>query len=128
MIVGAISSFIVAVETGQLWLAVIAGAVAGALMALIFGFITLSLMANQVATGLALTIFGTGLSAFMGQEYSSVALDGIKALTIPGLSDIPVAGKLLFSYDPLVYVALLTFATISWFLYRSRGGLILRAT
>lgn len=128
MIVGAISSFIVAVETGQLWLAVIAGAVAGALMALIFGVITLSMMANQVATGLALTIFGTGLSAFMGQEYSSVALDGIKAISIPGLSEIPIIGKLLFLHDPLVYIALLTFAAISWFLYRSRGGLVLRAT
>ena len=128
MIVGAVCSFIVAAETGQLWLAVIAGGVAGALMSLIFGVITLTLMANQVATGLALTIFGVGLSAFLGQEYSSVALSGIKALTIPVLSDIPVVGKLLFSHDPLVYLSILMFFGISWFLYRSHGGLILRAT
>ncbi len=128
MIVGAVCSFIVAAETGQLWLAVIAGGVAGALMSLIFGVITLSLMANQVATGLALTIFGVGLSAFLGQEYSSVALDGIKAISVPVLSDIPVLGKLLFSHDLLVYLAILMFVGISWFLYRSRGGLILRAT
>ncbi len=127
MIVGAISGFIVAHETGILWLGVIAGALAGMLMALIFGMITLTLMANQVATGLALTIFGIGLSAFIGQEYSSVALDGIKKLEITGLSDLPVIGKLLFSYDPLVYVALLMFPLIAWFLYRSRSGLILRA-
>ncbi len=127
MIVGAITAFIVATETGQLWLAVIAGMGAGALMALIFGFITLSLMANQVATGLALTIFGIGLSAFIGQAYTSVALDGVKAPHIPLLSDIPVLGKLLFSYDPLVYLAVAVFAGVTWFLYRSRPGLILRA-
>ena len=127
MIVGAITAFIVATETGQLWLAVIAGMGAGALMALIFGFITLSLMANQVATGLALTIFGIGLSAFIGQAYTSVALDGVKALHIPLLSDIPVVGKLLFSYDLLVYLAVAVFAGVTWFLYRSRPGLILRA-
>ena len=118
MIVGAVCSFIVATETGQLWLAVIAGGVAGALMSLIFGVITLSLMANQVATGLALTIFGVGLSAFLGQEYSSVALDGIKAISVPVLSDIPVLGKLLFSHDLLVYLAILMFVGISWILYR----------
>ena len=127
MIVGAIMAFIVATETGQLWLAVIASMLAGALMALIFGFITLSLMANQVATGLALTIFGIGLSAFIGQSYTSVALDGIKALHMPLLSDIPLFGKLLFSYDPLVYLAVVIFVGVTWFLYRSRAGLILRA-
>ncbi len=127
MIVGAISAFIVAAETGQLWLATLAGAVAGALLALIFGFITLSLLANQVATGLALTIFGVGLSAFMGLDYSSVALSGIKSLSIPGLSELPVVGQLLFSYDPLAYTAFAAFIGVSWFLYRSRAGLVLRA-
>lgn len=127
MIVGAISGFMVAAESGQLWLGVLAGAGAGMLMALIFAFITLTLMANQVATGLALTIFGIGLSAYMGQAYSSVALEGIKALHLPLLSDLPVLGKLLFSYDPLVYLALLLFPLLVWFLYHSRGGLVLRA-
>lgn len=127
MIVGAICAFMVGAETGNLILATIAGAIAGALMSLIFGFITLTLMANQVATGLALTIFGIGLSAFIGQEYSSVALSGVKALSIPVLSDLPIVGKLLFSYDPLVYLAFLLFIGIAWFLYRSRSGLILRA-
>ena len=109
MIVGALCAFIVATETGYLWLAAIVGAVAGALMALIFGFITLS------------------LSAFVGQAYTSVALDGIKNLSIPGLSSIPILGKLLFSYNGLVYLALVACVAITWFLYKTRAGLILRA-
>ena len=127
MAVGAIVAFAVAVETQQLILAAIAGAVAGAVMSLIFAFITLTLMANQVATGLALTLFGTGLSAFLGLKYTSVALDGAKAMAIPVLSDIPVLGTLLFSYNGFVYFAVLVFLAISWFLYRSRAGLVLRA-
>ncbi|MEZ5450273.1 MAG: ABC transporter permease [Thiolinea sp.] len=127
MIVGAITAFIVSAETGLLWLGALAGILAGMLMSLIFAFITLNLLANQVATGLALTIFGVGLSAFLGQGYTSVALDGVKALSIPLLSELPVAGKLLFSYDILVYLALLLFIAVWWFLYRSRSGLILRA-
>lgn len=127
MIVGALFAFIVAAETGQLWLAAMVGALAGASMALIFGFITLSLMANQVATGLALTIFGVGLSAFIGQGYTSVALDGLKELSIPGLSALPIVGKLFFAYNILVYLALAAFIAVAWFLYKSRAGLILRA-
>lgn len=127
MIVGALCAFIVAAETGYLWLATLVGALTGALMALIFGFITLSLMANQVATGLALTIFGVGLSAFVGQAYTSVALDGIKNLSIPVLSSIPILGKLLFSYNILVYLAFAAFVAITWFLYKTRAGLVLRA-
>jgi simple sugar transport system permease protein len=127
MVVGALCAFIVAAETGYLWLATLVGELAGALMALIFGFITLSLMANQVATGLALTIFGVGLSAFVGQAYTSVALDGIKNLSIPVLSSIPVLGKLLFSYNILVYLAFAAFVAITWFLYKTRAGLVLRA-
>lgn len=127
MIVGALFAFIVAAETGQLWLAAMVGALAGASMALIFGFITLSLMANQVATGLALTIFGVGLSAFIGQGYTSVALDGLKELSIPGLSALPIVGKLFFAYNILVYLALAAFIAVAWFLYKTRAGLILRA-
>lgn len=127
MVVGALCAFIVAAETGYLWLATLVGALTGALMALIFGFITLSLMANQVATGLALTIFGVGLSAFVGQAYTSVALDGIKNLSIPVLSSIPILGKLLFSYNILVYLAFAAFVAITWFLYKTRAGLVLRA-
>lgn len=127
MVVGAVFAFMTAAATGQLWLAILVGALAGAGMALIFGFITLSLMANQVATGLALTIFGIGLSAFIGQGYTSVALDGLKEINLPVLSSLPIVGKLLFSYNILVYLAFVTFIGISWFLYKSRPGLILRA-
>lgn len=127
MIVGAIFAFMTAAETGQLWLAILVGALAGTGMALIFGFITLNLMANQVATGLALTIFGIGLSAFIGQAYTSVALDGLKGLSIPVLSALPVVGKVLFSYNILVYLAFFAFMAVSWFLYKTRAGLILRA-
>jgi general nucleoside transport system permease protein len=127
MLVGAISGFIAMAKTGSLVIAVSCGMLAGALMALIFAVLTLSLMANQVASGLALTIFGTGLSAFIGIEYTSVALKGIPDLQIPILSQIPILGRLVFSYDILVYLSLFLLAGIMWFLYKTRAGLILKA-
>jgi simple sugar transport system permease protein len=127
MLVGAVVSFIVAATTHQPWLGALAGAVAGAAMAAIFGALTLSLMANQVATGLALSLFGVGLSAFVGQGYVSATIDGIKPLSIPLLSGLPVLGKLLFAHSPFVYLSLLLCALVHGFLYRTRAGLVVRA-
>jgi simple sugar transport system permease protein len=127
MLVGAVVSFIVAATTKNPWLGVAAGIAAGAALSVVFAVLTLSLMANQVATGLALSLFGVGLSAFLGLDYVSVVIEGIQPLAIPGLSDLPVVGKLLFGHNPLVYLSLLLYALIQWFLYRTRAGLIVRA-
>src|SRR5512144_2944740 len=127
MLVGAVTSFIVAATTKAPWLGVAAGVAAGAALALVFAVLTLSLMANQVATGLALSLFGVGLSAFVGLPYVSIVVAGIPPLAIPGLSNIPMIGKLLFGHNPLVYGSLVLFAAIQWFLYRTRPGLIVRA-
>jgi len=127
MLVGAVTSFIVAAATQSPWLGVAAGMAAGAALSLIFGVLTLSLMANQVASGLALSLFGVGLSAFVGLDYVSVVIAPITVLTIPVLTDLPVVGKLLFGHNPLVYLSLLLFVAIQWFLYRTRAGLVVRA-
>jgi general nucleoside transport system permease protein len=127
MLVGAISGFIAMAKTGSLIMAVSIGMLAGALMALIFAILTLTLMANMVASGLALTIFGVGLSAFMGLDYTSVALGGVPKVHIPFLSELPILGKALFSFDILIYTSWLVLAGIIWFLYKSRAGLIVKA-
>jgi len=127
MLVGAVTSFIVAATTQSPWLGVAAGMAAGAALSLIFGVLTLSLMANQVASGLALSLFGVGLSAFVGLNYVSVVITPITPLTIPVLTELPVVGKLLFGHNPLVYLSLLLFVAIQWFLYRTRAGLVVRA-
>ncbi len=127
MLVGAVVSFIVTVATRHPWLGAAAGTAAGAALALVFGVLTLSLMANQVASGLALSLFGVGLSAFIGQGYVSAVVDGIKPLAIPGISDVPVLGKLLFAHSPFVYLSLALYALVHWLLFRTRAGLIVRA-
>jgi simple sugar transport system permease protein len=127
MLVGAITGFIAMAKTGSLVLAVLAGMASGAVMAGLFGILTLTLMANQVASGLALTIFGVGLSAFLGLNYTNIALAGVPGLHIPLLSDIPVIGPLFFSYNVLVYGSIVLFVVVSWFLYRTRPGLVLRS-
>ena len=127
MLLGAVGSFAYAIGGGNLGVAVLAGALCGMLGALIFAVLTLNLLANQVATGLAVSIFGAGISGFLGQRFSSLPLDGFKPLRIAGLSDIPLLGPILFSYDALVYLSWLLPVAVAWLLYRSRYGLVLRA-
>lgn len=97
-------------------------------MATLFALLTLVFVANQVASGLALTLFGLGLSALIGDKYVSVPGLGLERVHIPGLSDIPFIGPLVFGEDPMVYVGVALTFGVSWFLFRTRGGLIVRAT
>jgi simple sugar transport system permease protein len=126
MIIGAVFGFAVAVQSGSLWLGVGAAMLAGTAVAALFAVLTLTFQANQVAAGLALTIFGIGASAYLGLDYTGVALTGLQPLHLPLLSDLPLLGPLLFSLDPLVYLSFVMFAGVAWFLYRTRAGLVLR--
>jgi ABC-type uncharacterized transport system permease subunit len=127
MLVGAIASFAVAATSGSAWLGVLAGIAAGAALSLVFAALALGLLANQVAAGLALSLFGVGLSAFVGKGYVSMVIAGIPPLALPGVSDVPVLGKLLFGHNPLVYLSLALFFAVDAFLYRTRWGLVVRA-
>jgi ABC-type uncharacterized transport system permease subunit len=127
MLVGAVAAFATASGINGGAIAVAAGAAAGMLLALIFAVLTLSLHANQVATGLALTIFGIGFSSLVGAGFVGFAIDPLPRLSLPGLTDLPVLGPVLFGQDALVYLSLAAVPAIAWFLNRSRAGLILRA-
>ena len=126
MLIGAVTGFAVTATTGYAPLGVVAAMIAAAASAGLFGFLTLTLTANQVATGLALTIFGIGLSALAGENYVGQTVHVFGSMFPAALSEHPVL-RVIFGYSPLVYVSLLLVAAVSWFLRKSRGGLILRA-
>jgi ABC-type uncharacterized transport system permease subunit len=127
MLVGAFTGFAAGLHSGSLTVAFVAAMAAGVVMSLLFGVLALTLQTNQVATGLALTLFGVGLSAFIGRTYAGTPIAGLKGIAIPVLSDVPILGPLLFRFDPIVYLTFAAFVAVQWFLYRSRGGLLLRA-
>ncbi|MDX7950390.1 ABC transporter permease [Lichenihabitans sp. Uapishka_5] len=126
MLVGAIAAFATMSLSGSPALAVLAAAAAGAAMAALFGLLVLTLASNQVATGLALTLFGLGLSALVGANFVGHPIVPLAKLAVPGLSDLPILGPLLFGHDALVYLSVALTAGVAWFLGRSRPGLILR--
>jgi ABC-type uncharacterized transport system permease subunit len=127
MIMGAVCAFAAAHMSGSPYLGIIAGIAGGTVFSLLFGFLTLTLVTNQVATGLALTILGLGLSGMLGESF--VGLPGVKLqpIVFPLLSDIPFIGPLLFRQDLIFYMSIALVVGISWFLFKSRAGLKLRA-
>ncbi|MGY3616767.1 ABC transporter permease [Bradyrhizobium sp. USDA 10063] len=127
MIVGAACGFGGALLTGSTTIGALCGIVAGTLMSLIFAAMTLGLAVNQVATGLALTILGIGLSGLIGAGFVGERIASAPHLYIPGLTDIPVVGRILFGEDAFVYFSVVLIIGVWWFLYRTRAGLILRA-
>ena len=127
MITGAISGFAMAVNTGSPYVGFAAAAAGGAILALLFALLTQVALANQVASGLALTLFGLGLSSLLGQGYVGIKPPPTTRLDLPVLSDLPFVGRVLFSHDLMVYVALALVALVWALLKYTRAGLILRA-
>jgi simple sugar transport system permease protein len=127
MLAGAVSAFGVAFHTGSYMAAIMAAAFAGLLLALIFGVLTLTLVSNQVATGLALTLFGLGLSALAGAGFVGSPIQPLPKLSLPGVTDVPILGPILFGQDILVYLSVVLTLCVWWFLKRTRAGMILRA-
>jgi simple sugar transport system permease protein len=128
MIIGAACGFGGAWLTGSTFAGALCGILAGTLLSLIFALMTLGLAVNQVATGLALTILGIGLSGLIGAGFVGERITPAPHLYVPGLTDVPFVGRILFGEDAFVYFSILLIVGVSMFLYRTRAGLILRAT
>ena len=127
MIVGAVTGFIIAVETGSPTLGFIAAAAGATVLAMIFAVLTQVLLSNQVATGLGLTLLGLGVSALMGQGYVGVRPPASARWEFFGLNELPVLGPILFNQHAVVYLSLAIVLGVWWYLRTTRSGLILRA-
>jgi len=128
MAVGAMSAFTVTLITGSPWLGLLAAVLAGALAAGLHAFVSVSLRANQVVSGLALTMLGLGVSGLFGRPFIGRPLpQKLNAVRIPGLAEIPVVGRILFSRDPLFYLAVVLGILLWIMLSRTRWGIQIRS-
>jgi general nucleoside transport system permease protein len=126
MLIGAVTGFAVTFTTFNPWLGMLAAAVAGAAASMVFGLLVLTFGANQVATGLALAIFGIGLSTLIGNDFVGIIVPEFSSIFPDDLVRDPIM-RVFFGHSPMVYFALFMVFAVSWFLKRTRAGLILRA-
>ncbi len=127
MLLGAFSGYLTGYLTGNAVLAFAAAGCVGALLACLHGVFAVRLGANQMLSGIALSILGAGLANFLGRGYIGKPGLRVAELPIPGLSDIPFLGPVLFKQNALVYVAVLVTAGLWFLLARTRWGLMIRA-
>jgi ABC-type uncharacterized transport system permease subunit len=129
MLIGAMSAFSVAVQTGNPWLGLVVAMLAAGLLSLLHGLVAIHLQADQVVSGLTLTFLGTGLSLVFGEGLSKAgAISLLPVFSIPLLSKIPFLGPILFTNQSvLVYIGYLFFPAAWFYINRTRPGLHLRA-
>lgn len=132
MLIGAVTGFWATFRTGNLVLGIIVAMMCAAALSCVHAFMSITLRVNQIVSGLALALFGSGLSSFLGRAGAD-PLVGHPSRAQFGhvfngsITDLPVIGPLLFGHDALVYLSWLVAGAASYYLFRTRMGLSLRA-
>lgn len=110
-----------------------ASVAAGMAMALLVAIATTRFHTEHMVTGIASNILALGLTSFLVRMGagpsggSAIRVPLLEAWAVPGLSQIPWIGPLLFRQPPLTYLAFALVVPLAVFLFRSRAGLTLRA-
>lgn len=118
---------------GDLWTGVLFAAFVGGLFGLLHALFTVHLGLSQHVSGLGITMLASALSSFVFRMLLPKAttppkIVPFKALAIPGLSDIPFLGDVLFNQSVLTYLAFFCVLAVAYVLFRTPAGLAVRMT
>lgn len=132
ILLGAVSSYLVAFYTGSPWLGVAGAIVVGLLFSLFLGWMYIEVRANQVVVGIIFNLLALGLSSYvfrtaLGTQSGFQKVAMFQPIHIPILSDLPIAGPILFNHTILIYITFALVFVAGFILYRTRFGLNLRA-
>jgi ABC-type uncharacterized transport system permease subunit len=119
MLLAAMTGFTAAYYSGDLWVGIAAAAA------------TVTLGLSQHVSGLGVTMLCTGLAFYFyrlvfGEPSQPPNIQPFKVVAIPGLSEIPVLGPILFDQFALSYLAFAGVAVAAFLLGRTPWGLNLR--
>lgn len=125
----AMVGFVAAKTSNNVWVGFAGAAIVGALIALVVAYSAITLKQSQIAIGFVLALLCSDLSAYLGNPYVRIPGPTVPPrFPIPILQDIPVIGPLFFREgDILVYAGYVLIAITWFYVYRTRGGLTLRA-
>ena len=124
--VGAVTGFMTAINTENIFLAVLVGVLSSSIFASIHALVTVVLKQDQTVSGLILTILGLALSSLLGKNYVGrklvTKLESISSITEP--SNII---EVLISQNIIFYLAVVLMISTSFVLKRTMFGRRLEA-
>lgn len=115
-----------------LWSGVLVAAVTGAAFGMLHAMLTVVLGLSQHVSGIGITLLATSLSYFtyrtaLPEMGSPPRIAPFQPIAVPGLSDLPFIGPVLFQQTPMTMLALLLVALVALVLYQTPLGLAIRA-
>lgn len=129
MLLGAYWSYYATLQSDSTLLGIGVALVVGLVMGLIYALLTVVMHAEQGISGIGIFLFGLGFSdlLFSRQVGTPLPIDGLRPVSIPVLTDLPIVGELFFQHNPLVYAAF-ALVPILWFVVnKTTFGLNIRA-
>ena len=124
--IGAVVGFMTAVNTNNIFLAVIVGVLSSSVFASIHAVVTVVLKQDQTVSGLILTILGLALSSLIGKNYVGKKLD-TKLESLFSIDDPSSILQVLLSQNIIFYVAILLMILVSYTLKNTMFGRRLEA-
>ena len=124
--IGAVAGFMTAINTNNIFLAVIVGVLSSSAFASIHAVVTVVLKQDQTVSGLILTILGLALSSLIGKNYVGKKLD-TKLESLFSIDDPSNILQVLLSQNIIFYVAILLMIVVSYTLKNTLFGRRLEA-
>jgi simple sugar transport system permease protein len=119
--IGAVAGFITAVNTNNIFFAIIVGVLSSAIFASIHAIVTVVLKQDQTVSGLILTILGLALSSLIGKNYVGKKLD-TKLESLFSINDPSNIFEVLLSQNIIFYISILFMILISYTLKNTMFG------
>lgn len=129
MLLGAFGGYFVDLKTHNPWLGLLVGVGVGLIMGLLTAVMSVTLKADQGISGIGVFLFGLGMSDLLFQKWVGTprGVDKFPQLDIPGLSDIPWVGDMLFRHSIVVYLAFAAIPLSMYIINKTTFGMNIRA-
>jgi general nucleoside transport system permease protein len=133
LLAGAFVAALIASITHSAYVGLLGAMIAGMLVSFVLAAFSIKYFVDQIIVGVVLNVLVAGLTSFL---YSTVltrtpALNNppqFPRINIPGLSEIPILGPVLFRQTIIVYIMYVTVAAVWFGLFHTKWGLRLRST
>ncbi len=129
MMMGAFVAFFIDLKFQTPWLGMFAAALVGALFGLLIGLVCVSFRSAQGIAGIGIYMLGWGISGTLFRVYvgGPTPVNGVAALDVALIKQIPVVGSVLATLSPMDYISFLLIPLSGWLLYKTSWGLKVRA-